>query len=192
MTSQMGLPVLRRDAVGYSVCHLGNVFCQSIKTSRPMSRWIQQPACVWTLLVLFGVPNLLGQGFHVAVHHSHDSHSHGALSTDSAKGCAHSHSHAKSESTTAKKHACCHHRHSHTADAQAQGDAKIPTISVATLGHDPHDCSICQYFSIAQVLTKPTDWTVSLALVSQLAVSLPAAVFCERYLASSPRGPPAA
>lgn len=167
------------------------------KISRTMSRWIRHPALVWTLLCLFGVPNLLGQGFHIAIHHSHASHCHdsdgdGSPSAEPATGCAHAHSHAKSESTAAKKHSCGHHRHSHAADAQTQPETKLPAISVATPGHDHHGCSICQYFSTAQVLVQPVECVVSQLLTSQFQVSLPAAVFCERYSASSPRGPPVA
>ena len=164
------------------------------ETVRTMSRWIQHPVLVWSLLALFGVPNLLGQGFHVALHHSHGSHNHCAESADSTTACTQSHSHAKTESAPAKKHACCHHRHSHGDATLARPDAILPTLSVtdATLAHDPHNCSACQYYSTAQALAKPAECAVSQTLVSPLIVSSPAAVFCERYLASSPRGPPVA
>ena len=192
-----GLSRRRRGALDSE--SLGDAFrLKPEKTSRTMSRWIQHPALVWTLLTLFGVPNLLGQGFHVALHHSHHhshaSHTHGSPSAESATGCAHTHSQAKSESTPAKKHACCHHRHSHADATLAQRDTKSPALSLtdATLGHDPHNCAACQYYSTAQALAKPADCAVSQTMVSPLIVSSPAAVFCERYLASSPRGPPVA
>lgn len=164
-------------------------------TSRKMSRWIQHPALVWTLLALFGAPNLLGQGFHIALHHSHHhSHGHDSLSAESSAGCVHSQSHAKSVSPPSKKHACCHHRHSRADATLAQRDANSPALSLtdATLGHDPHNCAACLYYSTAQALAKPAERTVSQALMSPLIVSSPAAVFCERYLASSPRGLPVA
>ena len=168
---------------------------QTRRNLAKMSRWIQHPALVWTLLTLFGVPNLLGQGFHIALHHSHHhSHGHESLSAESFTGCVHSHSRAKSESPPSKKHACCHHRHSRADATLAQRDANSSALSLtdATLGHDPHNCAACQYYSIAQALAKPAECAVSQALMSPLIVSSPAAVFCERYLASSPRGPPVA
>ena len=166
---------------------LGDAFrLKPEKTSRTMSRWIQHPALVWTLLTLFGLPNLLGQGFHIALHHAYGS--------PSTTRCAHSHSHAKTESKPAKKHACSHHRHSHADTTLDQRETKSPALSLtdATLGHDPHNCAACQYYSTAQVLAKPVDCAVSQTMVSSLIISSPAAVFCERYLASSPRGPPVA
>ena len=166
---------------------LGDAFrLKPEKTSRTMSRWIQHPALIWTLLTLFGLPNLLGQGFHIALHHAHGS--------PSTTGCAHAHSHAKTESKPAKKHACSHHRHSHADTTLGQRETKSPALSLtdATLGHDPHNCAACQYYSTAQALAKPVDCAVSQTMVSSLIVSSPVAVFCERYLASSPRGPPVA
>ena len=162
------------------------------ETLRKMSRWIQHPALVWTLLTLFGLPNLLGQGFHIALHHSHHhSHAHGSPSTT---GCAHAQSHAKTELKPAKKHACSHHRHSHSDTTLDQRGTKSPALSLtdATLGHDPHNCAACQFYSTAQALAKPADCAVSQTMVSPLIVSSPAAIFCERYSASSPRGPPVA
>src|SRR5439155_5518349 len=115
----LGLSRRRRGALG-SESLWDALRLKPEKASRIMSRWIQHPALVWTLLTLFGVPNLVGQGFHVALqhshHHSHASHTHGSPSADPTTECAHAHSHAKTESTPAKKHACCHHQHSH-ADA---------------------------------------------------------------------------
>lgn len=168
---------------------------QTPRNLAKMSRWIQHPALVWTLLTLFGVPNLLGQGFHIALHHSHHhSHAHGSPSAESATGCAHSHSHARTESATAKKHACCHHRQSRADATLAQRDANSSALSLtdATFGHDPHNCAACQHYSTAQALLKSAECVVSQTVVSPLIVSSPAAVFCERYLASSPRGPPVA
>ena len=160
-----------------------------------MSRWIRHPALVWTLLALFGVPNLLGQGFHIALHHqSHASHSHCSPSSGTATGCTHAHSHMKAESASSKKHGCCHHRPLQADKALAQRRSQSTELSMtdAKLCHDPHDCAACQYFSTAQVLTEPVDSAISQTLVSPLVVSSTAAVFCKRYSASSPRGPPVA
>jgi hypothetical protein len=153
-----------------------------------MNRWIQHPVLVWSLLCLFGVPNVLGQGFHIAIHHSHQ---HGSATESAATGCAHAHSHAPEKSTPAKRHSCGHHRHSHSGPSLAERDAQPRLPSVSERGHDHHDCSICQYFATAQVLAKPTECLVSVAVTSPPSASLPAFVFCEQYSASSPRGPPA-
>lgn len=164
-----------------------------------MSRWIRHPALIWTLLALFGVPNLLGQGFHVALHHSHHqshaSHCHGSVSDGgTTTKCAHSHSHVKAGSAPLKKQGCCHHRTSHTVEATAQLKSNSPALSLADakLCHDPHDCAACQYFSTAQALIAPVESAISQDLVSPFVAPSSAAVFCERYLASSPRGPPVA
>ena len=164
------------------------------KTSRTMSRWIQHPALIWTLLMLFGLPNLLGQGFHVALHHSQASHDHGSASAESTTTCSHSHSPAKTESTAAKKRTCCHHRHSH-ADASSQGEQGTSVtrlnslalaVSDATLGHDPHNCSVCQYYSTAQALTNPVECAISQRACGKLGV-LGQAASCLRAASVSGR-----
>lgn len=193
----MSLRAFRGAEVGHSIWNSWAMLSATNpkKPREKMSRWIQHPALIWTLLTLFGLPNLLGQGFHIALHHSHHhSHAHGSPSAESTTTCSHTHLHAKTESTPAKKHACCHHRHSHADTTLDQRDTKSPALSLtdATLGHDPHNCAACQYYSTAQALAKPADCAVSQAMVSPLIVSSPAAVFCERYSASSPRGPPVA
>lgn len=158
------------------------------KISRTMSRWIQHPALVRTLLMLFGLPNLLGQGFHVAIHHHH-----GAACEIAATICDQAHLHAHAESTPVKRDSCQNHRTSRAESSLVGRDTEPQrTPIVSQQGHDPHECSACQYFSTAQVLAKSTVCIASVGVSISPVASLPAAVFCERYLASSPRGPPVA